>query len=259
MAILRRTALSAAIWLVAVCLAPGFAQEQARFCDDKAANILLFLDVTTPYDDIDKNALIDGVGRIFDDFSGGERISIRTIEDEFSRSRRLFEGCVPYCPSGGVLGDLFSKCTAGVVINERKRLTRTVVDRLSALLDSARELDRSEIIRTLSESFQEEYRKERDNRIFIYSDMIENSKYLSGKDFFAAKDGAVIEKLERDGLIPEIWQAEVRVFGIGRAGDPANRAVLPQDRLQKLTAFWTKYFAAGGAILRMNQNLSLEK
>lgn len=248
---------AALVWLASAADAP--AQEQARFCNAEAANVLLYLDVTTPYDDIDKNVLIDGFGRIFDGLAGGERIAIRTIEDEFSRSRRLLEACIPFCASTGFLGDLFSTCTEGVAINERRLLTRTIVDRLSSLLASARELDQSEIIRTLTESLKEEYREKRPNRIFIYSDMIENSSYLSGKDFFAAGDGAVIERLEHDNLIPEIWDADVRVFGIGRIGIPGNRTVLTQDRLQKLTAFWTKFFAAGGARLQMHQNLSMEK
>jgi len=34
--------------------------------------------------------------------------------------------------------------------------------------------------------------------------------------------------------------------------------VLAQAKLQKLTTFWTKYFAAGGGTLHMSQNLSLD-
>lgn len=254
-----RRALIAAAFCLCSSLLPtaGHAENTTRFCNDEAANILLFFDVTTPYDDIDKAALIDGVSRIFDSLKGGERIAIRTIEDAFSSSRRLLDACVPYCPPGGLFGDLFSSCTGGVVINERKVLARTVVERLSELLDSARELDHSEIIRTLSNALAEEGRDGRDNRIFVFSDMIENSQYLSGKDFFGAKDGAIIERLEHDGLLPKAWQAEVHVFGVGRTGTPGNRTVLPQEKLQKLTAFWTKYFAAGGATLHMSQNLSL--
>lgn len=236
---------------------PGQAGDSTRFCDDAAPNIVLFFDVTTPYDDIDKSALIDGVSRIFDSLKGGERIAMRTIEDAFSSSRRLLDACVPYCPPAGLLGDLFSNCTAGIVINEKKLLARTVVERLSSLLESATELEHSEIIRTLTAALAEESRDGRDNRIFIYSDMIENSQYLSGKDFFAAKEGAIVDRLEHDGLLPKVWQADVHVFGMGRAGIPGSRTVLNQDKLQKLTTFWTKYFAAGGATVHMSQNLSL--
>lgn len=249
---------SAGLWLAAGGTSPARSEEASRFCDAAGANLVLYLDVTTPYDEIDKAALIDGIGRILAQLTGGERITIRTIEDAFSRSRRLVDACFPYCPPGGIFDDLFSTCTEGVVINEKKKLMRSIVVTLTGLLDSARELDQSEIVRTLTQSLREEYRQNRLNRIFIYSDMIENSTYLSGADFFRAKDGALIEQIARDGLVPSIWEAEVHIFGMGRTGIAGDRAALPQERLNKLTSFWTKYFAAGGATARMTQNLSLD-
>jgi hypothetical protein len=249
---------SAGLWLAAAGGSSAQGEEASRFCDPNGANLILFLDVTTPYDEIDKTALIDGIGRILAHLTGGERITIRTIEDAFSRSRRLLDTCFPYCPPGGIFDDLFSTCTEGVVINEKKRMMRTFVVTLTGLLDSARELDQSEIIRTLTLSLREEYRRDRPNRVFVYSDMIENSTYLSGMDFFRAKDGPLIEQLERDGLVPSIWEAEVHIFGIGRTGITGDRSALPQERLNRLTSFWTKYFAAGGATVRLTQNLSLD-
>lgn len=251
----------AALAVATLCLpatALAAAADNSRFCDDKAPNLILLLDVTTPYDAIDKTALIDGVGHILESLKGGERIVIRTIEDAFSNSHRLLDTCMPVCASGGPLGDLFSSCTQGVVINETKLLRRTLVEKLTGVLDSARELDHSEIIRTLTMALREEGRQNRENRIFVYSDMIENSTYLSGKDFFAAKDGAIIERLAKDNLLPEIWQANVRVFGFGRTGVPGQRTVLSQAKFEKLTDFWTKYFAAGGGTLHMSQNLTLD-
>lgn len=232
--------------------------EESRFCRDDGATVILFLDVTTPYDATDRDALIHGVGAIFDTLQGGERVVIRTIEDEFSRSRRLFAECVPYCPSSGFFGDLFSDCTEGMVINERKRFAQSLVNTLQGLLASAKELDHSEIVRTLSAALVEEYRKGRTNRIYIYSDMIENSGYIRGRDFFAAKDGVLIDKIANDGLVPDIADADVRVFGTGRTGIAQDRAALDQERLKKLRDFWTKYFAAGGAPVQMYQNLTAD-
>jgi hypothetical protein len=247
-----------ALLLWACQQAPAIAGEDPkRFCAPDGANLVLLLDVTTPYDQIDKTALVDGVGHIFEELKGGERIVIRTIEDSFSNSHRLLDACVPYCPDGGFFGDLFSSCTEGVVINEKKALRRNLVQQLSTLLDSAHELDHSEIIRTLAMALKEEGHPNTENRIFVFSDMIENSTYLSGKDFFATKDATLIERLEHDDLLPAAWQADVRIFGIGRGGTPGSRTALPQQKLQKLTTFWTKYFAAGGGTLHMSQNLDL--
>jgi hypothetical protein len=113
----------------------AIAIDNGRFCSDTAPNIVLYLDVTTPYDDVDRQTLVDGVTRIFESLNGGERVSIRTIADEFSSSRRLLELCVPFCESHGFLHDLFSDCTEGVVINEKKKMkasiARELVDAMS--------------------------------------------------------------------------------------------------------------------------------
>jgi hypothetical protein len=233
------------------------AYDRGKFCDKAGANVVLYLDVTTPYDDTDRKALTDGIARIFTGLSGGERIAIRTIEDGFSSSRRILDACVPYCPGGGVISDLFSDCTEGMLINERKALRRMIVESVSEHLTEARELPYSEIVRTLCQTFREEYRKDRRNRIFIFSDMIENSPYIPGAEFFSRTDAALIAKLEGDSLIPDIWEAEVHVFGFGRTGNPADRKPLPQDKFRRLEGFWTKFFAAGGASADLKQNLTV--
>ena len=127
--------LATALVLWAASTNSAAAVDNSRFCSETAANIVLYLDVTTPYDDVDKQALVDGATRIFESLKGGERISIRTIADEFSSSRRLLDLCVPYCESHGLLRDLFSDCTEGVVINEKKRLKASIAIELRSDAD----------------------------------------------------------------------------------------------------------------------------
>lgn len=243
--------------IVAVAwLAIGTAQalDNKRYCDTDGANVVLYLDVTTPYDDTDKRALVDGIGRIFEGLQGGARLSIRTIEDTFPKSMRLLEACVPFCP-GGVLDDLFSDCTEGAVINDTKALRRQIVEALAPRLTGSTELAHSEIIRTIALSASEEFREGRTNAIYVFSDMIENSAYLAGADFFAADARKLVAKLADEKLIPNLMQASVGVFGIGRGGG-ADRAALSQERLMKLQEFWEMYFIAAGAEARLSQNLN---
>lgn len=249
-------AILAFIAVAAAHTAPAAAAD-GRYCSDDAANVILYLDVTTPYDDIDKRALADGIGRIFEGLKGGERLSIRTIEDSFPNSVRLVESCIPYCPSDGFFGDLFSECTEGAAINDNKALRRRIIEALAGRLNRTTELPFSEIVRTLALSAPEEYRKDRRNTVFVFSDMIENSSYLPGRDFLTADTGALIEKLVADKLVPDLWEADVHVFGVGRAG-AAHRDALSQDRLQKVSEFWLKYFAACGATATMHQNLIVD-
>jgi hypothetical protein len=235
---------------------PESTAAERDYCADDAPNVVLYLDVTTVYDDIDKRTLIDGVGRIFETLQGGERFSIRTIEDTFANSRRLLDACVPICP-GGFLGDMFSDCTEGAMIEDTKLLRRRIVESIARRLDATTdEWPNTEIIRTLALSAPEEYRKGRRNLAFIFSDLIENSQFLPGGEFLTMPDGAIIEKLSAAGLIPDLWEVEVRAFGVGRAGTP-ERPALTQDKLQKITGFWMKFFAACGATVTMQPNLTI--
>jgi hypothetical protein len=239
---------------LALWAAPGHAAEDRNYCSDTGANVVLYLDVTTPYDDIDKRALVDGIGRIFETLHGGDRLSIRTIEESFPQSTRMLEACVPFC-DGGMLGDLFSTCTEGVAINDTKALRRRIVESLAGRLSSSAELPYSEIIRTLALSAPEEFRDGRSNAVFVFSDMIENSTYLSGGDFFAADNTELVTRLADDKLIPNLFGAKVGVFGIGRGGG-AERTPLPQERLGKLEEFWKLFFKASGAEATLRQNFS---
>ena len=230
--------------------------EDRRYCDETAANVVLFLDVTTPYDNADRATLISGIGRIFDSLGDGDRIAIRTIEDAFAKSSRLLDMCVPYCPSRGFFWDLFSSCTMGVVINERKKLRGAFKHALRSRLEAATELPKSEIIRTIATAAREEYRADRSNKIYIFSDMIENSDYLSGSDFRAGDAEKLMERLSGDGLVPRLTGASIHVFGFGRTGVTDVRAPLDQELVKRISGFWVAFFSAAGASLSLQQHLS---
>ena len=179
--------------LLAICismllLAGGaVAGTTSKYCSKEADNVVVYIDRTTPYDAIDKKDLVDGVSRLFETLKGGERFSMRTIADNFAASTNLLDECLPVCHADGVFGDLFSGCTEGVVINDKRHLKQAVVQQLNDLLTNFVELPNSEIVRTLGLSAPSELRPGRTNRFYIFTDLIENSQYLSGKEFFTAK------------------------------------------------------------------------
>jgi hypothetical protein len=179
------------------------------------------------------------------------------MENTFSNSRRLLDMCVPYCKSGGFLSDLFSDCTSGIVMSEKKKLKEAIKQAISPLLRQAVELPNSEIIRTIAQSAREEYRGGRANVFYVFSDMIENSAYLGGKAFFATATPDLMLKLKKDGLVPQLTGAAFHVFGFGRGGSAATRAALPQDKHAKLNRFSHSYFQATGAQHSLEQNLRL--
>ena len=250
------SALAGAVALIAAAL-PAAARDNRDYCADDATNVVLYIDVTTPYDEVDKSALVDGVGRIFATLMGGERFSIRTIEDAFPNSKRILERCVPVC-TGGFFGDMFSDCTEGARIEDSRTLQRDIATSIAERLAAAVELPHSEIVRTLAMSGPEEYRKGRANAFFVFSDMIENSEFLPGSDFLTVPEATLVERLATDGLIPDLIEADIRIFGVGRGVTVEGRPALSQEKLQKVTAFWTLFFKATGATVTMRPNLSTD-
>jgi hypothetical protein len=164
-------AVAAIAWCLALPAPSGGAAstpaDQHRFCSPDAPNVVFFIDVTTPYDDIDKRALVDGIGKVFEDLEDGARIAIRTIADTFANSAEILDACMPYCEDKGFIDSFFSAdCTEGVVINEKKHLRERVVSVLSEWMEGSTELKYSEIIRTLALPGADEYRGGRENRIY---------------------------------------------------------------------------------------------
>jgi len=225
---------------------PGFAAT-GKYCSPTADNIVVYIDRTTNYDDKDKKDLVDGVSKLFASLQGGERFSIRTISDSFTTSTSLIDDCVPVCASKGFLGDLFSSdCTEGVAINDKNHLRNRLVQQLEGLLNSYSDLPYSDIVRTIAQTAGSELRKGQRNRFFLFTDLIENSDYLPGKEFFSTRNDKLLAKLTTDRLIPDLDGAEVVAFGVGRSGAP-GRPPLQQALLSKLLDFWHQYFAAAHA------------
>jgi hypothetical protein len=241
--------------LAAIPARAGITEETAKYCAEAATNTVFYLDVTTPFDPLDQASLIDGVEKIYAGLDDGDRLSIRTIEDAFPRSRRLFDACMPWCESTGFVDDLFSDCTEGVVIEDRRHLQTEVVRVIKALAQGSVELPHSEIVRTVAMSSGEEYRPGQGNRLVIFSDMIENSEYLPSSRFLSRKNSDLLSDLAKDRLVPDLHDAEVIVFGVGRKGDPDSREVLEQDKIEKLVDFWEGFFSLAGATVRMQPNL----
>jgi hypothetical protein len=141
------------------------------------------------------------------------------------------------------------------VISERKRLKSLIVAKLSEWMTQSTELKYSEIIRTLAMSATEEYRDGRNNNFYIFSDLIENSQYLSGTKFFATKNALILSDIASAKLVPNLRGATVAAFGVGRTGTPGDRKTLPQDRFEKLVDLWQTYFSRAGATLTVQQTL----
>jgi hypothetical protein len=257
-------------WLTALCslliigiaagLGPATAQsiDWQRYCAPEGKNILLFLDVTTPYDAQDKTILVDGLQRIVTGLKGGDRIIIRTIGDSATHSERLIDKCMPYCPPKGFWEDLLSDCTGGLILNHKRLLIGEIRDKTRARLDNFQELEFSDIVTTLALVSREELSGKKEAEVFLFSDLIENSPFMPGGEFLMLPNDGLLKRIHDNQLVPQLTGAKVHVFGVGRGGT-AERAPLPVEWLNKLLAFWNSLFKEGGSIsVDINQNLAVQ-
>ena len=239
-----------AFGLMIVLLAAPSARADILFedyCDHDAASVVFMLDVTTPYDDIDRSVLRDSALKVFDRLEGGQKLSIATIEDSFSHSRRLIEACIPFCPEGTFLDDLLSSCTEGVLLQQRRELASHLRDVLNLMLEASSELPRSDIVRTIYYAMKGDAgMAPKHVELYVFSDMLENSGFITLRDLFGSKTAWLVQKAEQDSLVPSMPGATVRIFGVGRR-HTEGKPELSVAEMQRLTDFWRGYFAAAGA------------
>jgi len=255
-----RSVLFVLLLIATAFLTPAHAQaiNWERYCAPEGRNILLFLDVTTPYDAQDKTILVDGLQRIVSDLKGGDRIIIRTITDSAAHSERLIDKCMPYCPPKGFWEDLLSDCTGGLILNHKRILIAEIRDKARARLDNFTELEFSDIVTTISLVSREELSSKKATEVFLFSDLIENSPFMPGGEFLMLPNADLLKRVAENQLLPQLQGAKVHVFGVGRSGT-ADRAALPIERLNKILEFWNSLLKEGGSAgVDINQNLAVQ-
>jgi hypothetical protein len=235
--------------VIANCLIFSSAHAQVNdnksYCS-KTGHIQVFLiDVTTQYDEIDKRIIERMLGQFFSSAEGGDRLVVRTIADSHTKSERLVERCVPYCPAVGFYAKL-TQCSDGSIRADNDFVKQDILNALRTKLSKFDELKYSDIIRTVVDVSIEEARQGQEMSLHIYSDLIENSDYLSGVSFFYYSTEAKIAGLKKLKLLASLKSVDVEVVGIGRADTPGRRP-LTVSELAKVTDFWNAYFRESGA------------
>lgn len=236
----------AALLAAAVFLMPLEARaefDRKQFCRSDADEVIVLIDITTALDDRARQLLNDGVRTVIDGLDPGGMLRVATITDQVTTSNQLIAECVPYCPTS-LIDILFSECTEGLLRKERRRLNGLIQDALRAHLRNTVDLPWSDIVRTVSASARVRD-PDRHLELYIFSDLIENSPFISGKEFWGLKTSSLLARISENQLVPDLSNATVRAFGVGRAGT-GDRKALPQALMTSLTTFWTAYFNAAG-------------
>ena len=94
--------------------------DNRSYCKSDGHIALFLVDITTPYDQTDKDLIVRATDKILASLTGGEKVIIRTITDSVTRSEQLVERCIPFCAAEG-LGRFFL-CNDGAIRTDRENV-----------------------------------------------------------------------------------------------------------------------------------------
>jgi hypothetical protein len=236
--------------------APTAAQDPSRYCDREGAGgyAVFLIDVSDPYNTIDQERLAVGAANIFEKVPGGERLAVVLMGDRPEYLERRFLQCMPGCDKSKM--GLFESLTTNACIDSRIREDR---DKLlpqyrraiaEILADKKRkEAKHTRILETLR-NVSADFRSGSIHRLYIFSDMIENSAIARFSDLDGKKVEQYLAKVGDAGMIPNLKGTEVVVFGFGTPqGDAKRQGALANAVRSSLERFWATYFTMAGARL----------
>jgi hypothetical protein len=218
--------------------------DNRSYCKSDGRIALFLVDITTPYDQTDKDLIVKATDKILASLVGGEKVIIRTITDSHTRSEQLVERCIPFCAAEG-LSRIFL-CNDGAIRTDRENVYEDIVGSLRQRLSKFEERRHSDILRTVLLAAKEDAINGHKLSLYIYSDLIENSEYLSGRKFFSTAVPRLIATLQKDKLIPSLKNADVHIAGVGRGGTKDRRPLTVAEQ-RKVSEFWEAYFKEAGA------------
>lgn len=233
----------------------GPGSEQANdYCAYGDRSVVLLIDVTTEYDEFDKERLVDGVLSIADRLEIGDRLSIWTITDDFTKGNRSFEGCLPGCPEQDLGTWVMGGCRSVIALRDLQGFKRGFAQSVRPLVTSSRSFRQSEIIRSLWVTLQ----KMGDaTDVIVFSDMLENSNsMLPFAQLRSMPNDRLVRKVIDFEVLPNLAGKRLRIFGFGRLHNAARSGLTPAEH-KKIKAFWLELFAAAGAVdVQMSLNYS---
>ena len=230
--------------LLALCglmLSSAVAASQQDYCaEGDGAAVLFLVDRTSSFDDQDKQTFAEGVDTIFNHLETGDRLVIHTLTEDFSESKKIFDGCRPGCREQGLMSGLFSQCRSSVARVDERRYLREMLTSVKPMIDNEENYPRSEIIETIAFIVQE-YELLKPTRLVIFSDMIEHSRLASFSYLKKDKIPGLLDKLDSLDLIKPMPGVEVDIYGFGRNHTTGRKGLSAQQK-RNIEEFWRAYF-----------------
>lgn len=220
--------------------------ENDEYCQFGNGVVLVLVDRTTMYDDMDREELREGMAEIFRSMGIGDRLAIATIVEDYRNSQIVFNDCKPGCPEVGLREWLFSTCRPIVAKSHGLQFQARFVATVRPLVEGDVSFPRSAIIETI-ETVTEKLHAHRLERILVFSDLLENSNFLPWPRILKVEPGTAAWAKIMGELTPRLEGTRVTVLGFGRLHSPGRPPLSPDQRRQLLN-FWDEYFRSSGAV-----------
>lgn len=225
------------------------AQRNVDYCSLGGRNAsLMLIDRTSPYslrgEDRQGERIAAGVDAVLASLQAGDRFSIATIERHRRLSQPVFDACFPGCRNSG--GFQFpGMCPEATIAAERRAFRIRLIRAVAPFLENTEEQPNSDVVGTIFQAAGQH----RYTRLFIYSDMLENSALLPYATRFASgQPQGNMALVRRSGFVPVLRNAQVQVVGFGLS-HARNHPPLTEQQDRDIPEFWRLYFAAGGAVI----------
>jgi len=231
-----------------------------EYCEYGTRANLILVDRTTAYDDQDKRIFAAGLAKIVDSLGAGDRVLMHAIVGDFAQSTRAFDQCVPGCPEQGLREWFLSDCRDLQAKADRTRFIRRLALMARGMLDDVQTFPRSDIVRSIARVTTEFRRADTAaaqplDKVYIFSDLIENSTELPWPAIVEASPAVLVRRLNALGITPDLVGADVHAFGFGRFHDK-KRSPLRAATEAQVRAFWRRFLRGGGAVdVRIQQRL----
>lgn len=213
------------------------------YCRQPDQAILVLLDRTTAYDQLDNKTLELGLDATVSGLDVGNRIIVRTITDDPFRAAEIFDGCMPGCKHDTWWEPAI--CNGFRAKQQQAEFHGLVADSVRWIPERSEAYSHSAIFATIA-AVSQDYRDARVRRLVIFSDLLENSSYASTKAVLQEHPDRIVKRLVSSGIIPWVRNVTVTIYGVGRSDAPDRHGLTFGER-KNLEAAWTDWFKAGGA------------
>jgi hypothetical protein len=195
--------------------------------DCPGRTVLTLVDATTPYDDLDRAAIMPAIGQMSATLRPGDHLKVITVAESPAKSLTLVDGCVPQ-PDGGWIARLFSNPHARM-----REFLNAAGQQIEPVLWQRHDKPATALVQTLTEAMPAD-------EVWMLTDGLESS-LISPRRLL---DGSAV--IDTEG--PRMDGITIHMTGLGRYHDDARKPLSVEEQ-EHMVEVWRRWLSGLGARL----------